>query len=254
MAEAPIAEPVEPSGESEGRSRRRKFVLVHGAWHGAWCWSRVTERLEAAGHDVLTPTLTGLAERSHLLSSEVGLATHIADVANLIRWEELSDVVLVGHSYAGWVISGVAEELEASINSIVFVDAFFPESGAAVLDDAPASMRQAITDAIASGEVGREPPPAAFFNVNDRDLAWVESKMTPMPIRTFTSAITLSGARDRIRNRTYVRATSHPFPLFDAVYKRLSSDPGWRTYEIPCGHDVMIDMPERLSEILIEVA
>jgi pimeloyl-ACP methyl ester carboxylesterase len=100
------------------------FVLVHGAWHGGWCWPRVADRLRSARHKVFTPTLTGLGERSHLLSPEIDIATHVTDVVNVIKWERLTDVVLCGHSYGGFVISGVAEKMSAAIRSIVFLDAF----------------------------------------------------------------------------------------------------------------------------------
>ena len=104
------------------------FVLVHGAWHGAWCWRRVARVLTRSGHEVFAPTLTGLAERSHLLSPAIDLDTHILDVVNEMKWQELNDVVLVGHSYGGMVISGVAEKMERAISSVVLVDSFLPES------------------------------------------------------------------------------------------------------------------------------
>ena len=105
------------------------FVLVHGAWHGAWCWRRVARMLTQAGHEVFTPTLTGVGERSHLLNLDINLDTHILDVVNEMRWQKLNNVVLVGHSYAGMVVTGVAEKMEKSIASIVMLDAFFPETG-----------------------------------------------------------------------------------------------------------------------------
>src|SRR5580698_7000937 len=113
------------------------FVLVHGAWHGAWCWRRVAAMLRRNGHDVFAPTLTGVAERSHLLTPHINVDTHILDVVNLMKWQELKDVVLVGHSYGGMVISGVAEKMEKSIASFVMLDAFMPENGQAVIDMQP---------------------------------------------------------------------------------------------------------------------
>jgi pimeloyl-ACP methyl ester carboxylesterase len=110
------------------------FVLVHGAWHGSWCWKRVRAALLARGHHVFTPTLTGVGERSHLLSPHVNLKTHIEDVVNLIRWEELSDVVLCGHSYGGCVITGVADRLPNRIGAMVYLDAFTPEDGESLFD------------------------------------------------------------------------------------------------------------------------
>ena len=118
------------------------FVLVHGAWHGSWCWKRVRKALQDQGHQVFTPTLTGIAERSHLLSPTVNLDTHIDDVVNLIRWEELSDVVLCGHSYGGAVISGVADRIPDRIRSLVYLDAFLLEDGESLHDLLSEGQRQ----------------------------------------------------------------------------------------------------------------
>src|ERR1700751_3053516 len=113
---------------------RSTFVLVHGAWHGGWCWRRVSDLLEAKGHKVFTPTLTGLGERSHLLRAGINVSTHATDVVNLMKWERLSNVVLCGHSYGGRVGSRVAEQMAAAIDSIVFLDAFVPENGDSMFD------------------------------------------------------------------------------------------------------------------------
>src|SRR6266571_4507283 len=115
-------------------ARRHTFVLVHGASQGGWCWRRVSDRLERRGHKVFTPTLTGLGERSHLMSANVDLDMHITDVVNVIKWESLQGIVLVGHSYGGWVVSGVAEQMLPAIAAIVFLDAFMPENGQKGLD------------------------------------------------------------------------------------------------------------------------
>src|SRR6185312_7608074 len=123
--------------QAQTQNTARNFVLVHGSWHGGWCWRRVADLLEKRGHKVFTPTLTGLGERSHLMSAMITLDTHITDVANVIKWEGLENVVLVGHSYAGFVISGVAEKVLPSISSIVFLDAFLPQNGERVIDTAP---------------------------------------------------------------------------------------------------------------------
>lgn len=243
-----------PGPKAEDATIRRTFVLVHGAWHGGWCWRRVADGLRAMGHAVFTPTLSGLAEHSHTITADIDLDTHIADVVNLVAWEGLDDIVLVGHSYAGWVISGVAEHLEKSIRSICFVDAFFPENGESGLDEAPEHLRRSVLDEIAAGATSRNPPSASAFDVNERDRAWVDAKLTPMPLRTFASTATLTGARDRIPMRSYVRCTCHPAAQFDRAYERVNGRPGWRTYELPSGHCAMIDMPERLIAILQDIA
>jgi pimeloyl-ACP methyl ester carboxylesterase len=230
------------------------FVLVHGAWHGGWCWRRVADRLRGGGHNVFTPTLTGLGERSHLVSAGIDLKTHIADVVNVMKWEGLSDVVLCGHSYGGFVISGVAEAMAPSIRSIVFLDAFVPGNGDTVHDLTAPAVRDAVSTATKRGDLVISPRAAEAFGVNAADRAWVDRLCVGQPIGTFTDKIALTGARDRIARKSYIRAKSYPNPGFDRAYNALKSDPSWRTYEVACGHDVMVDNPDRLTEILLEVA
>ena len=225
------------------------FVLVHGAWHGAWCWRRVARLLGRKGHEVFTPTLTGLAERSHLLTPETGLDTHILDVVNEMKWQELNDVVLVGHSYAGMVISGVAEAMGKSIASFVFLDAFFPELGQALIDLTPPPIREAFLAAEREGQTTIPPRSAAMFNVNDRDRAWVDAQCTPQPVKCGLQKVTLTGARERIAAKSYIRASAYPSPPFDLALAKARAR-GWRSHEVACGHDVMLDAPEQLAEIL----
>jgi pimeloyl-ACP methyl ester carboxylesterase len=230
------------------------FVLVHGAWHGGWCWRRVADRLRRAGHAVLTPTLSGLGERSHLLQSGIDLATHVADIVNVMQWERLADVVLCGHSYGGFVISGVAEVIPDAIRAIVFLDAFLPENGDTILKLTGPAVRDAIRAALQRGELAVPPRPAEAFGVNAADRQWVDSLCVPQPIGTFTSPIALSGARERIARKTYIRAKAYDNPAFDRALSVAQSDPSWRCYEIACGHDVMVDRPDRLSELLLQAA
>jgi pimeloyl-ACP methyl ester carboxylesterase len=232
----------------------KTFVLVHGAWHGGWCWRRVADLLQKQGHKVFAPTLTGLGERAHLLGPGIGLSTHIADVVNVFKYERLADVVLCGHSYGGMVISGVAEQVQPAIRSIVFLDAFMPENGEAIIDLTSAAVQEALRGAREKGALGIPPRPAAAFGVNEKDRAWVDAMCGPQPIATFSDPIALTGARERIGKKAYIRARSYENPGFDRALARTSGDPSWRVYEVPSGHDVMVDMPERLTEILLEVA
>src|SRR5262245_41336263 len=170
------------------------FVLVHGAWHGSWCWKRVRRSLQAKGHDVFTPTLTGVADRSHLLSSDVNLETHILDVVNLIQWEELSDVVLCGHSYGGCVISGVADRIPERIRSLVYLDAFVLEDGENILQHVPGGQ-------LAHQEDWKVPPiPAEVFNVNMADRDWVNRQCTVQSIETFRQRLKLRNATKITKN------------------------------------------------------
>jgi hypothetical protein len=144
---------------------RKTFVLIHGAWHGGWCWRRVADLLEAKGHKVYAPSLTGNGDRSHLLSKDVILDTHITDIVNLFKWEDLKDVCLVAHSYGGWPSSGALEQ-------IVWLDAFKPENGQKGTDFASDFSRKAMEEAIAKGTPGRAAPPPSAFGVNENDQAW----------------------------------------------------------------------------------
>jgi len=235
-------------------AKSHTFVLVHGAWHGGWCWSRVADRLRGAGHRVFTPTLTGLGERSHLLHAGIDLKTHIDDVVNVMTWERLTDVVLCGHSYGGMVISGVAEQMASKIRSIVFLDAFVPRDGEAAVNLTGPASRDNIRAALQRGDIAAPSRSAEAFGVNQADRAWVDSLCVPHPIATFTDKIALTGAKDRIARKTYIRAAAYPSPGFDRALTEAKADPSWRTYELGCGHDVMVDSPEQLVEILLDAA
>ena len=219
----------------------KTFVLVHGAWHGGWCWRRVNDRLAAKGHRVYTPTLTGLADRSHLLSPSISLSTHIADIVNLIRWEELNDIVLCGHSYGGIVVTGAADRMPERIAALVYLDAYVPESGTSWADLRPRATPPGLTLPPISAEV---------FRVNEGDRQWVDRMCTPHPVACATEKLTLTGACHTVPRKLYVRAAGFPSTVFDRGYERAKSDPGWIAKELPCGHDAMIDMPDELTEIL----
>jgi pimeloyl-ACP methyl ester carboxylesterase len=250
---AGVAVPGASASAQSGRPRRT-FVLVHGAWHGGWCWRRVADRLQAAGHTVYTPTLTGLGERSHLINRDINLDTHITDVVNVFKWEGVANAVLCGHSYGGWVISGATEQVLPQVASIVFLDAFVPRDGQTGLDIATPTSRDGINLAIKNGAISRPPPTAESFKVNEKDRAWVDAKMTPQPIGVSLQKIRLTGALERVDKKAYVRAANYPSPTFDGFFAAAKTTPGWRTYAVPSGHDVMVEMPERLAEVLLELA
>jgi len=232
------------------------YVLVHGALHGSWCWKRVRKALQAAGHEVFTPTLTGVGERSHLNSPNINLDTHINDVANLIRWEELSNVILCGHSYGGCVISGAADRVADRIGALVYLDAFVLEDGESLFDVVPKAQGPAMREqAKSSGDGWKVPPiPAEALGVNARDAAWVNAQCTAQPLATFEQPIRLTGGLDRIKNVTHVLATGFregsPFP----VHHERARARGWKLHTMPCGHDVMLDRPEELTNLLLELA
>ena len=229
------------------------FVLVHGAWHGGWCYSRVAELLRAKGHRVFTPTLSGLGERSHQFSGAINLTAHIDDIRNLIRWERLENVILLGHSYGGMVISGVADRAPDKISALVYLDALIPKDGQSVFDLAPPEVGKVQLDgAAAHGGFAVPPTPAAAFAVNEADRAWVDAMCTPQPLGCMTERIKLTGAVDRIRHKVFILAAGWGAGRgFRRYYEQVKDMPGWTRFELACGHDAMIDMPEGLAAILL---
>ena len=231
------------------------FVLVHGAWHGSWCWKRVRKALQAHGHEVFTPTLTGVGERSHLLSPQVDLETHIHDVVNLIRWEELSNIVLCGHSYAGCVVCSVADRVPERIAALVYLDAFVPENGQSLSDTLPPEQWNAHLEATrVHGEGWKVPPiPAAAFSVNAKDADWMDRQCTVQALAAFVQPLRLSGKGDAVKDVTYILASGYGNTPFRQFYERAKAR-GWKTLTVPCGHDVMLDLPEELTTILLNAA
>jgi pimeloyl-ACP methyl ester carboxylesterase len=229
------------------------FVLVHGAWHGGWCYQRVARHLRAKGHDVFTPTLTGLGERSHLLTDTIELDTHIQDILNVIRWEDLDDFVLCGHSYGGMVVTGVADAIPAKLSSLVYLDAYVPRDGESIWDYLSDQRRDTILkDAAPLGGSAVLPPPVEHFGVSERDRDWVRAKLTPQPMRTLRQAIRLKGGYGPLRRRVYVYATG-PSSM-EGHYQELHDDPAWTFHVTACGHEQMLDEPEEIAAVLLAAA
>ena len=231
------------------------FVLVHGTGHGGWCWQKVAPLLRAAGHDVGPPTLSGLADRSHLLRCGVDLTTHITDVTNLLFYEDLSDVVLVGHSYAGMVISGVAALAPERLRRLVYLDAYLPDDGQAEVDLWPAEMRAAImADAEASGGL-RPPPSAAFLGLTDPAIAaWAQARMTPHPMATYTEPVPRGNAKSDALPRAYIQCTTGPTTAVFGPFAAKARAKGWPVLQIATGHDAMLTAPRELAALLLEAA
>ena len=229
------------------------FVLVHGAWCGGWCYHKVAAKLRARGYAVFTPTLTGQGERSHLVTGNVNLSLHIQDVLNVFHYENLSQAVLAGHSYGGIVITGVADRIPERIKALVYLDAFLPEDGQSLFDiNIPANTQRFISNAGSIGGLAVPAPPAAFFNVNAADAGRVDALATPFPIGAFTEKIKLTGAHKTIAKRIYVHGTVLPRESpFKPFYERTKADPAWQVHALACGHHVMLDEPERTTDILL---
>ncbi|MGA2495787.1 MAG: alpha/beta fold hydrolase [Roseiarcus sp.] len=234
----------------------KTFVLVAGAAGGGWQWRRVADRLERQGCKVFAPTLTGLGERSHLLSKDVGLDTHITDVVNVVRWESLEGICLVAHSYAGWPCGAALDRVGDKVASVVWLDAFKPEDGRALIDLVVTSARQTYEDAAANGELGMPlPPRLSTASVNPRDQTFLTAKLTPQPIATYMQTLHYGGGLERIAKKTYVRLPAFPNPLFDKAFAACKADKSWSTAELAdCGHYAMFDAPERLAALLLHAA
>jgi pimeloyl-ACP methyl ester carboxylesterase len=233
------------------------FVLVHGAFQGAWVYARIARMLREAGHEVYTPTLTGQGERSHLADRAINLDTHIQDIVNVFKYEDITDAVLCGHSYGGMVITGVTNQIGERIRSLVYIDAYAPSDGQSLLDIAgPETALAFLAQAGATG--GMIPPlPASVFNVNEADSAWVDAMSLPQPLATFVQAsrggvesASVSGVY-----RTYVFASANGGDWFVATHARLKDHPEWKVHEVASGHGIMLDRPgELLSLLLAEAA
>ena len=234
------------------------YVLVHGAWHGGWCWSRVARRLRAAGHEVHIPTLTGLGERAHLLTPDVGLDTHVRDVAAVLEYEDLHEVMLVGHSYAGAVIAGVAEVAAERLRRLVYLDGFVPDDGESVFDHFPAEYRDRFrTLAAEQGDGWRIPAVPGLLDAwgitDPADRQWVGSRISDFPLRCFEQPARFPRNAAATLPRTYVATTGYPAAatVFAPQADRARRE-GWECHTLATSHDVMVSLPGPLTEILLE--
>jgi pimeloyl-ACP methyl ester carboxylesterase len=221
------------------------FLLVHGAWHSGRAWDRVIPLLESAGHRALAPTLTGYGDKAHLLSPEVGLGTHIDDIVGVL--EDEHDVVLVGHSYAGMVISGAADRMPERIARLVFLDAMVPEDGETAADVIPVT-KQLIDSAVDGWRV----PPMGLFGVTDPDdVAWLRSMLSDQPVRCLTEPVRLDNPAAKAIPRTHIHCVGGERP---AGITRRPVPAGEPVRELPTGHDCMITLPAELTALLLEAA
>jgi pimeloyl-ACP methyl ester carboxylesterase len=229
------------------------FVLVHGGFHGGWCWKYVTPLLRAAGHEVFTPTLTGLGERSHLARPDTGLETHIQDIIGVLTYEDLHEVILVGHSLGGPVVLGVADRVPERIAHLVYLDASVPRDGEADVDCYPPEKRvRAWIESLLTPNnyvwtpILKEHP---FDITNEQQAQWVNSKLTPHPLKAFLDPVHLTNPDPHANARTFILCTMAD-PTMTSV-TRVRSEPGWQLRELNTGHDAMVTAPKELVQILV---
>ena len=231
------------------------FVLVHGSSGGSWVWKRLAPLLRAAGHDVHAPTLTGLADRAHLLDCGVDLTTHVTDIAELLVFEDLTAAILVGNSYAGMVVTGVADRVPERLRCVVYLDAYVPEDGQSAVDlwspERRAFAEQAESDGVA------QPPPPALFGVTDPALeAWISARMTPHPVATYTEPVAAANAASRALPRVFIACRGNP-PTTPDVFGPSAAKArafGWDVHGLAAGHLAMLTAPDELAALLVRIA
>jgi pimeloyl-ACP methyl ester carboxylesterase len=232
------------------------FLLVHGAWEAGWVWREVAAHLREAGHEVYCPTLTGLGERSHLLSPTVDLETHIADILGVIRWERLNNVTLVGHSYGGMVVTGVADRAHDKIGSLIYLDAFMPKDGQSLLDIVPPERAAGLRKLANEHGDGRYLPVAGLPSQHVTDpgeAALLAELCVPHPFATTSQKLKVFGNHLKIPKKAFVLASGYTpsaFPRFAEEAGAL----GWPVEKLPTHHFTMISMPRETADVLMRHA
>ena len=235
------------------------YVLVHGAWHGAWCWSRTIPALTAMGVSAHAINLTGVGERAHLLSAQINLSTHAADVIETIRSHEWSSVVLVGHSYGGMVITQAAQrlmkELPGVLQRLVYIDAHVPmdgESWGLVQSEETRQLR--LAEGARNGGVYLSQPDASKFGLEGDDRDWVNRRQTPQPFGVYIDPVRVDNAALDRCHRTYINCTGNVLSGLEISRSRVKGNPLWRYMEMATGHDPMVSHPEALADCLVRSA
>lgn len=231
------------------------FVVCHGAWSAAWAWKKVRPLLRAAGHEIFTPTYTGLGERAHQVNRSINLDAHIADVLAVLDCEDLRDVVLVGHSYGGMVATGVADRAVERVAKLVYLDAFVPENGQSLFDLLPASQRVSRQEGVgAQGDGWLLPPNPPPADTSPEDIAWITPRRRWQPIGTFIQPLVLKNAGSHLP-RTYIYCTRiAPDDMFGQFARRFKADPAWKVHDIDASHSPNITAPEALTRLLDQIA
>ncbi len=236
------------------RSDAKTYLLVHGAWHGGWCWRDVAALLRADGHRVTRPTLTGLGERKHLLGRGITLETFVADIVDHLEVEELDDVILVGHSHAGAVISGVADRIGERIRHLVYLDAAIPESGRtpfSLLAPDVAERRRKLVAEEGQGVFLPIPELSAFGIPDDHPrAAWVRRHLAPHPVGSYESALKLDHPIGAGRPKTYIACTNPVYAAIESTRAWVRRQSGWNWVDLASGHDAMILDPKALAALL----
>ena len=228
------------------------FVVAHGAWSAGWAWKHLRPLMEALGHELVTPTYTGLGERSHLASPQVGLDTHIEDIVNVLVFENLRDVALVAHSYGGMVATGVADRVPERIAELIYLDAFVPRAGQSLFDLVGAEAASATRQRARDFDGWRVPPNPLPPDTPQAEVEWVGDRRQPQPLKAFEMPIELSAEPRMPRSFVYCTRVP-PGDPFRQFFNRARSEPGWRDFELDASHNPHITIPETLARLLDEI-
>ena len=253
------------AAERRQRVKPRVFALVHPAWHGAWFWKKIVPLLSSAGHFVVTPTLTGLGDRSHLARPDISLDTHITDVVNILKSEDLHEVVLVGHSSSGVVVTGVADRAPDRLTHVVYLDAFVPGDGQSVFDLVTPDRRRMMEEMVTTEGEGWllprfAPPPwetivREMWGVTDeRDVRWMLERLGPTPASHFRDAVRRTNPAAEKLTRVYIRCTQFKNPRFDQHAEMAQRSANWRYGELASSHHAPVTIPEKVVDLLLELS
>lgn len=239
---------------AQNNRRQPTFVLVHGAWHGGWCWQKVSEKLRAEGNLVYTPTMSGLGEHKNTLNSNIDLDTHITDIVNLIVMEDLHHVILVGHSYGGAVIAGVADRIPERLEKLVFLDALLVENGQSAFSVNPYESQEIFKKSALDFDNGLSipSPSSEWFGLKDSSaVKWTNDRLTNHPYKTFTQPLTLKHPYGNNLPLIYIACTNPELPVLEQFAEKTKNSKAWKYHELKTGHDAMISMPSELAALLL---
>jgi len=231
------------------------FILIHGMWHGGWCWDKLSTFLRTAEHNVHAPTLAGLAERADMRSDTIDLNTHVQEIVDLIVSQNLRDVILVGHSSGGFMAHIVADRIPERVAHIVNLDGMVPENGKSLADQIGETWDFFKKKATESGDEWWCPPILEWtFGVSGADLEWAQSKLTPHPLRTLSEPVTLSNSAAQSIPSTFIRCSDDMTDEEVAAEEKKFKEMGMNFRSLPTGHSAMMIMPKELAGILLELA